>query len=435
MAPEAMDERSPSTLRPSMGSVCPKCGRVIEAGFKFCDGCGASLSTAPQTPAVPPPTVTLPPSPAAIPVTHRKKRHAPFSLRRVRGRRESHRLDVSVLDSSASFDAPADVWDEPRHARGATSKLTSAGGLRGARAAIGGWLQRGSTRSSDVPATDLFTQPERTLTFPSLDDDGRPPRTVFVIQLGIAFLAGLVLVVAITAAASLLSDGSIAILEMGGLPIFIGGAASVVVFVLVRSNATHHAQLGGRRTAALATIVSGLAALVVAAGLLYQPAVARRIQPRIERVLGVFGNEDVRAVNGIREDLEAWNASSKEYQQMLEATLREGVDFEQLRRGASDAEGTLDGLILQMREHARLAQHADLRDALDDLVSIFDDQLGGLRVVNRGLILDTLELVRTGDARFKDAENRAKVLYEERLRSLLSRGGFDADAFGELITG
>lgn len=120
---------------------------------------------------------------------------------------------------------------------------------------------------------------------------------------------------------------------------------------------------------------------------------------------------------------------------MLGATLREGVDFEQLRRGAADAEATLDELIVQMREHARLAQHADLRDALDDLVSIFDDQLGGLRVVNRGLILDTLELVRTGDARFKDAENRAKVLYEERLRSLLSRGGFDADAFGALITG
>lgn len=384
--------------------------------------------------------VSLGSTPVAIPATQRKKRRVPF-LDRAQSRRQSHRLDVSVLDAPPSthgVDAPADVWDEPKPAR-ATSKLMSASGLRGARAAIGGWLQRSSSSPATAPtvpaapreAIDTVSAPWRPLPLPREEESSA--RAIFAVQLGIAFLAGLVLVIAITAAASLISDGSIAILEMGGLPIFIGGAASVVVFVLIRSNATRHAEIDGRRTAALATVVGGLVALVIAAGLLYQPAVARRIQPRVERALGVFGDEDTQAVTGLQEDLQLWNDSSKEYQRLLETTLREGVDFDELRRGAEDAEGTLEELVTQMRGHARLAQHAELRDALDDLVSVYDDQLGGLRVVNRGLILDTLHLVRTGDARFKEAQGRAKTLYEERLRSLLGRGGFDADAFGNLI--
>jgi hypothetical protein len=86
-----------------------------------------------------------------------------------------------------------------------------------------------------------------------------------------------------------------------------------------------------------------------------------------------------------------------------------------------------------MRAHAGVAEHPELRDALGDLSSVYDDQLGGLRLVNRGLLIDGIDLVRTGDAHYKDAVNRAQTLFERRLRPLLERAGLDARAFGQAV--
>lgn len=423
---------------------------MVETGFRFCDGCGTKLSL--TTGLVTEPsarTMSVSSDPVAIPAIPVPRRRRPL-LGRLRGRR-SERLEVAVVDLGMSdtprrLQATADVIDRPEPATpatGAISRPTPAQQLRGARAAISGWLQRGSvgtrrtTASQRAPVELGAEAPWRPVAVPSTEDEsaGGSQRVAFAIQLGIAFLAGLVLVVVITALASVVSDGSIAVLEMGGLPIFIGGAASVVVFALVRTSAAHHPEPGTTRTTTLASVVGGLVALVVAAGVIYQPAVAKRVQPRIERALGVFGNEDVQAVKGIEQDVRSWNDASKDYQLLLETSLREGVDFDQLRDRAGEAEATLEELVVQMRAHARLAQHAELRDALEDLVSVYDDQLGGLRVVNRGLLLDALDLVRTGDSRFKDAENRAQALFDQRLRPLLKRAGFNADAFGRTLAG
>ena len=327
---------------------------------------------------------------------------------------------------------------------GAISKPTPAGRLRGVRPAISGWLRRSSTKPRppvDPPPTLVDEErptPWRSVVAPFGDgvrETRGAGRTAFLVQLGVAFLSGLVLVVVMTAIASLVSDGSVAVLEAGGLPIFIGGAASVVAFSLLRTNASRQAEPSAPRTTTLLSVIGGLVGLVLAAGLIYQPAVAKRVQPRIERALGVFGNEDAEAVKGMQEDVRSWNDASREYQQLLETTLREGVDFDQLRSAAGEAEVTLEDLVVQMRSHARLAQHAELRDALDDLTSVYDDQLGGLRVVNRGLLLDTVDLIQTGNSRFQDAQTRAQSLFDDRLRALLERGGYDADAFGQALAG
>ena len=410
--------------------------------------------------------MSVSPEPVPIPTTPVRPKRTPLSerlkpiLERLPRRRRADGPDVSLLDQG-SDDAPprlqapeiVDVPMVPKPApvappvaiTGAISRPRPAGGLRGVRPAISGWLRRSSEKvRSPVghpPAPLIEAEkpaPWRPVGPPSVkqrEQVSSAQRTSFFVQLGIAFLSGLVLVFVITAIASLVSGGGVAVLEAGGLPIFIGGAASVVAFSLLRTNVSRQAGPVAPRSTTLLSVVGGLLALVVAAGLIYQPAVAQRLQPRIERVLGVFGNEDAQAVQGIQEDMRSWNDASEEYQQLLQTTLREGVDFDQLRTAAEEAEATLENLIVQMRNHADLAQHAELRDALGDLTSVYDDQLGGLRVVNRGLLLDTFTLIQTGNTRFQDAQTRARSLFDDRLRALLERGGYDADAFGQALAG
>jgi hypothetical protein len=157
------------------------------------------------------------------------------------------------------------------------------------------------------------------------------------------------------------------------------------------------------------------------------------MQPRIERVLGVFSAADEEAVTGFQQDIREWNEESERYQAMLRTSLGDGVDFDRFRSRSEEAENSLVDIVEQMRAHAGVAEHPELRDALGDLSSVYDDQLGGLRLVNRGLLIDGIDLVRTGDAHYKDAVNRAQTLFERRLRPLLERAGLDARAFGQAV--
>ena len=88
------------TMSSESARTCPNCGRLVEPGFKFCDGCGTRLdgplpplgTSAVDSPAkAPPPAVA--PRPAA-------PRPAPLSLRLTR-RRASGSLRSSSAGSSA----------------------------------------------------------------------------------------------------------------------------------------------------------------------------------------------------------------------------------------------------------------------------------------------------------------------------------------------
>ncbi len=335
------------------------------------------------------------------------------------------------LDGALEVIAPATT---PPPA-GATSRPKTAEELRGARPAIGGRLQWAGKEEEDTSDTESAPAIWRPVPIP--DAGVARPSGVgwgrFVLQFVTALLAGAIALLALAALASVASDGRVALLEVRGLPIFIGGAVSIIVFALLRTSERNRAQTTRREI--IVGVVTGLVGLVVLAAILYQPAVAGKLQPRIERVLQVFGDQDASAIEGFEQRVVEWNESAEAYHDTLEKALRKRENVDRLRGSAVEAETSLEGITDEMRASAEQSQHPDLRDALGDLASIYVDQLGGLRLVNRGLLVDNIELVRTGDARFKEAHERAGTLYQARLRSLLQRGGFDADSFGRAIAG
>lgn len=463
--------------------TCPNCGRAVEPGFRFCDGCGTNLETARPATEPPAPVKTEPeatPPPAAAPaaakrepeatkpkepppstetVPDAKTRQAPDVkpdeaappeesvplLERWRRRRAERsalgKAERALADGPQTLEAPADVTApvaQPR-APGATSKPKTAEELHGARPLIGGRLQWAPEDTDTTADTSEATAQQPTWrpvpipeAVPERAGGREAPR--FVLHFLIAFMAGGIALLALAALASVVSDGRVSLLESRGLPIFIGGAVSIVVFALLRTSESRSDPARTRRGVILG-VVAGLLGLVVLAAVLYQPAVAGRLQPRIERVLRVFSTEDERAVEQFERSVIEWHQAAEDYHDSLEVALRERGDPDRLRGSAAQAETTLEGINSQMRTSAESAQQPELRDALSDLASIYEDQLGGLRVVNRGLLVDNIDLVRTGDASFKDAHERATTLFQSRLRPLLVRAGLDAQSFGNAIAG
>lgn len=432
---------------PARAITCPACGRSVEAGFTFCDGCGTRLEAVsrPARPVDRVPPLLEPLAPADT------GRGAPRDSigDRVRGRLGRLRRDRTSRPEPRPFPRLDDVNPAPPEApttpaSGAVSKVRPAEQLRGARPAIAGrvrWVrgdQEPASSESDTAASTIADEPYAGMAAPPRDqpaDGRREELSALAFQIAISFLAGGILLLVVTALASVASDGGIAVLETRGLPIFIGGSASVVVFALIRTASTRPMGTMATRRSALVTVIVGLVVLVLAAAILYQPAIASRVQPRIERVLKVFGSEDEQAVKTFEQAVVGWNEQAGEYHERLEAMLQAQDQFDRFRADASATETSLADLVEQMRSAARSAKHPGLRDALQDLASIYDDQLGGLRLVNRGLLVDSIDLVRRGDTRFKDAQGRARQLFDNRLRELLERGGFDASSLGNAISG
>jgi hypothetical protein len=460
--------------------TCPVCGRSVEKGFRFCDGCGSRLeepAAAPplqdQPPPPPAPEPPVPPAPDEPPpaVPDAEKESLLERLQRRRAERERvaradaqtervsfferlkrRRTERSELAEAERtlFQGPPrldatpeviDLPDAPARPVGATSRPVPAEELRGARPAMGGrlqWSEEGTSVQDAPPSPGVEEQEDRSPWLPraiptQAQLEGRTFRpALFALYVGIAFLAGAIVLGVITVVATLASDGSVALLPKRGLPIFIGGVVSVLVFALL-SSGRRSPSFGASRSSTITTTIAGLAILVVLAAIAYQPGIAARIQPRIDRALGVFSGDDEEAVTSFQQDIREWNEDSDQYHALLEASLRRGIDFNRFRQRAADFEGRLVDLIAQMRAHADAAQNADIRDGLDDLASIYEDQLGGLRIVNRGILIDGLNLVRTGDRRYKDARQRAGTLYSSRLRPLLVRAGYDAKAFGDAL--
>jgi hypothetical protein len=288
------------------------------------------------------------------------------------------------------------------------------------------------------------------------------------VQLLIGFVAGAAALLVVAALAAMLSDGRVAVLEMRGLPILIGGGVSVVVFALVRTSRQGPPQLAPGRKAALGSAVGGFALLIVLAAILFQPAVAGRAQRQLERAVSVFGASDTAAVQSFVTEITAWNAEAKRFGELIsgfDAADLQPVpastpspepspdeaspdpastpspepspvesDLERFRSRVSSSEAALQEIITQMHGHAESAEHPELRDALDDVASKFEDRLAGLRLVSRGLLLDDHELVKSGDERYKEAKRRSEQLFEDDLRPVLERAGLDADAFARELS-
>jgi hypothetical protein len=263
---------------------------------------------------------------------------------------------------------------------------------------------------------------------------------VVVLHLLIALLVGAALVGIAAVVATLVSDGRVALLEIRGLPILIGGASAIVVFALLRTGP--RTRLGPRAVAI--TVLIGFVAIVTAAAIGFQPSLMADAQSQLDRALGVFGSGVLQGIDRFEADVDQWNAEVHQYSEVELSKLSKARDTEtdaaklakaeeSFRVEASGSEEALDGILKRMRSHADGVGHAPLREALTDLTGIFADELSGIHLITRGFVNDDQALIQSGDTRFKDATQRAVEFYDERVRPILERGNIDADSLGLAI--
>ena len=524
--------------------TCPNCGRLVEPGFKFCDGCGTRLD-APQPLIAPPPVDQAPkvpplvdqppkvPPPVSKPPTPSPSRpepsgiepppeHKPSFLERRRERKtedEAARARVESTPEPAPAAAPpSDTSEEPRkpllerlrrpkeeaaertadlerpdvepepeepaqwkpsllerlrerkQARAAaeagvsptppaslrepppidvtpeqlaqrpaaaTSKPVTAEELRGARPAIGGRLRwsgeeaRGIERpDDDVTRGDIkFARPV------DQEREGIGGRwiAIFVLHLFLAMVAGAVLVGATAAIASLVSSGNVALLEIRGLPIFIGGATAVMLFTLLR---TGKRAPEAERRSVIASVVIGFVILVAASTLLLQPRVIENVQGDLEKALRVYGPDETEAVNDFIVDINVWNTETTSYRDdVVSPLLRGQFNIDDFRFNAAGTEETLKGTVNSMRTNADSSDNRRLRDALGDLAAVYEERLSAILLITRGLVNNDQALVNSGETRRDASKARAVDFFDQRLKPLLERADIDADSFATAVAG
>jgi hypothetical protein len=61
------------------------------------------------------------------------------------------------------------------------------------------------------------------------------------------------------------------------------------------------------------------------------------------------------------------------------------------------------------------------------------EELTGLKLVSTGILTNDFTALRNGDNTYKAAQKRAQTVFEERLRPLFDRAGFDVDAFRQAL--
>ncbi len=480
---ERDDSAESEMSRPAMTSrdrsagstTCPTCGRQVEAGFKFCDFCGAKLEA--ETPNVEPTPEAKPDAPPSAPVDEKGR----SLLGRLRRRRDTDdaasalaaqmqpadeapplpdAVDVEVpsserAETSATPPPPVIEPPLPRPSRPdgpprPTSRLTKAEDLRAATSGGGAGISgRLRWREEEAQAADATRAEEITTSWRAVPSaaSAEPARgftfrdgVVFVLHLVISFLVGAALVGIAAVVASLMSDGRVALLEVRGLPIFIAGASSIIVFALMRTGPRN--RLPARAVAV--TVLIGFVVLVAGVTLGYQPSLMADAQGRLDMALGVFGSEVLEGIDRFEGDVDQWNAEVHQYSEVELSKVSKARDTEtdaaklakaeeSFRISASGSEEALDGILKRMRSHADGVGHAPLREALTDLTGIFTDELSGIHLITRGFVNDDQALIQSGDTRFKDATQRAVEFYEDRVRPILERGDIDADSLGLAI--
>jgi hypothetical protein len=435
-------------------NTCPSCGRQVEAGFKFCDYCGAKLEVDPLEDAK---------SAENRPAPHEEK--STSLLRRLRPRRRKHDDAASALGegleppdtvppplppSLDEVEMPPPKPAAPTPPR-PTSQMTKAEDLRAAtsegRAGISGrlrWREESAAQATDATRASQITTTWRAV--PTGAEATGPHRftfrdgMLFIFHLLVSFVVGAVLVGIAAVVASLMSDGRVALLEVRGLPIFIAGASAIIVFALLRTGPRR----GLAARAVAISVLVGFVVLVTGVAFGYQPSLMAEAQSRLDRALGVFGGDVVQGIDRFEADVDQWNAEVHQYSDVELTKLSKARDTltdaaklakaeETFRVDASGSEEALDGILKRMRSHADGIGNAPLREALTDLTGIFTDELSGIHLITRGFVNDDQALISSGDTRFKDATQRAVEFFQERVRPILERGNIDAESLGLAI--
>lgn len=403
-------------------TTCPNCGRNVERGFRFCDSCGQKLEldSATPTPTLAPEKVDLPKQPEWHTPIEDTSKQAPL-LERLRQRRETGKEDDHEEFKPPKMDEPptgpiaipAPPAPEPKRDSAPTRELTPA-------------------RSSVAVEAPKTTPAWR----PIVPESPRfTPRVaiIWLIHVLLAFGGGLLLLLVAAAIASMLSNGRTALLELRGLPIFLAGATSVIVFTLLR---TGRVRLSSSRRVTAITVVIGFVLLVAGSAIAYRPAPMHSAQMKLDRTLHVYGPSEKQAVDGFEADVSDWNTEVAHYRgDILAPVLSTKPDVTKFRFDASASEETMKGIVDRMGTHALTANNVRMRDALTGLESIYEDELSGINLLTRGVLSGDQALIAQGDTRYKDGNKRAIEFFNLRMKPLLERAGLDVTSFQNTVTG
>jgi hypothetical protein len=379
--------------------TCPSCGRSVEPGFRFCDNCGHKL----EQPAPDEPTWHVPIEETSKPM-----------LDRLRQRRDQRNDDDELFK-------PPQAPDEPPTGPVAVPP-------------------RETLATKPAPTRIVEATKPAPTWHPVARDELEPVSTLrlvlmWILHVVIAFVCGAALLFAAGAVASMLSNGRTALLELRGLPIFLAGATAVIVFTLLR---TGRVRLTASRQLTAMTVIAGFVLLVGGSAFAYRPANMHGAQQRLDRILRVYGPAEKQAFEGFEGDITDWNSERDHYRSDILAPYLGGkMDSPTFQVDASASEETLKGAIDSMNTHANGANNLRVRDALQGLASIYDDQMSGINLLTRGVLLGDQgqTLVAQGDTRFKDGGKRAISYFHEQVEPLLNRMGIDPSGFLTAVSG
>lgn len=401
--------------------ICPFCDRPVEPGFKFCDWCGKPLAKPPSSeekPVEPRKEEKLGDAPPAAP-----KRRRRFSLR---GRRAAELLaegEARTAPAAAPKPVAPPAVPQPRAEPVPPPRTEPIPAARVEPAPPPRPAVPRPPAAIPPPPPPTVTQPKRRRGI-SL---GRA--VLYLVHLIVAFGAGALVLATVAVIVALVSEGERTFLEMRGLPVFVGVAVSVGVFAVFRGTAPGAGTGRGARIAAAA----GLVVLVGAGVYLYRPTLLVEAQPALERLAGVWTDQDEQGVEAFRSDLVTWTSTIEEYQRVLAAVVRNEITVEEFRGVATEAENSLEDAIESMDRNATSTTNEKLRTALSELADAYEAQVAALKQVSRGILQSDFQALQGGDTAYKQARNAARDRFERRVRPLLERAGFDEEAFERAI--
>jgi hypothetical protein len=153
----------------------------------------------------------------------------------------------------------------------------------------------------------------------------------------------------------------------------------------------------------------------------------------MERALKVWNDKDATAVDDFRGDLVSWSGTVAEYQRQVAGVVNSHITANDFRGVAQTTLSSLQEATVSMQTHAGEAHNDKLRTALGQLAGVYSEELTGLKLVSTGLLTNDFNALRNGDNAYKAARVRANTVFTDKIRPLMERGGFDADAFQQAL--
>jgi uncharacterized membrane-anchored protein YhcB (DUF1043 family) len=244
----------------------------------------------------------------------------------------------------------------------------------------------------------------------------------YIVHLVASFVAGAVALAIVAVLVTLATGGGVALLDVKGVPVAIAVIVAVAVFAFLRT-----ARAGG--IVAWSAAVAGLIVLTAVGAYLYRPVFLHNAQVRMERTLKVWNDKDAGAVDDFRADLVSWSSTVAEYQRQVAGVVNNHITANDFRGAAQPTLSSLQEATVSMQTHATEAHNRKLHEALSNLAGVYTEQLSGLKLVSQGILTNDFNALRNGDNTYKQARKRADAVFNDQVRPLLERAGFDVDAF------